>query len=300
MVVCRAIRLRAETVLRDAEFFVALDPRDQRRGRRRGATREAQVGLASAIRVEWLLELFPDSIRRERAAGFDESTQRVFGATRLWYRDLLLREDRNAALDSEEASAALATALGGRAAAVFRSDEAAARWLVRVALLARWMPEAGWPEFDDAVLAQLLAAACAGRRSLQEVVRAGLVPLLRGRLTHAQARLLDEQAPEALKVPSGQRIRLTYLAERPPILAVRLQELFGWTETPRVAGGRLPVVLHILGPNFRPVQITDDLRSFWTTTYFQVRKDLRARYPRHAWPEDPLTAIAEAKGRRRS
>ena len=83
------------------------------------------------------------------------------------------------------------------------------------------------------------------------------------------------------------------------MLAVRLQELFGWTETPRVAGGRVAVVLHLLGPNFRPVQITDDLRSFWATTYFQVRKDLRARYPKHAWPEDPLTAKPEAKGGRR-
>jgi len=83
------------------------------------------------------------------------------------------------------------------------------------------------------------------------------------------------------------------------VLAVRLQELFGWTDTPRVAGGRVPVVLHLLGPNFRPVQITEDLRSFWGNTYFQVRKDLRARYPRHSWPDDPLSAKPEAKGGRR-
>ena len=127
----------------------------------------------------------------------------------------------------------------------------------------------------------------------------GLVPLLRGRLTHAQGRLLDEQAPEALTVPSGQPDPAVVPPDRPPVLAVRLQELFGWTETPRVAGGRLAVVLHLLGPNFRPVQITDDLRSFWATTYFQVRKDLRARYPKHSWPDDPLTARAEAKGRRK-
>jgi ATP-dependent helicase HrpB len=83
------------------------------------------------------------------------------------------------------------------------------------------------------------------------------------------------------------------------VLAVRLQELFGWTETPSIAGGRVPVRLHLLGPNFRPVQITDDLRSFWSTTYFQVRKDLRVRYPKHSWPEDPLHAKPEAKGSRR-
>jgi len=126
-----------------------------------------------------------------------------------------------------------------------------------------------------------------------------LVPGLKSRLTHAQNRILDEQAPESLTVPSGNRIRLSYEPDRPPVLAARLQELFGWIDTPRVAGGRVAVVLHLLGPNFRPVQITDDLRSFWATTYFQVRKDLRARYPKHAWPEDPLTAKPEAKGGRR-
>ena len=100
-------------------------------------------------------------------------------------------------------------------------------------------------------------------------------------------------------MPTGNLIRLRYGQGPHPILAVRLQELFGLTDTPRVAGGRVPVLIHLLGPNYRPVQITDDLRSFWTTTYFQVRKDLRTRYPKHAWPEDPLTATPQAKGSRR-
>ena len=104
--------------------------------------------------------------------------------------------------------------------------------------------------------------------------------------------------PTLGQVITSTQVVLAYAPDRPPILAVRLQELFGWTETPRVAGGRVAVVLHLLGPNFRPVQITEDLRSFWATTYFQVRKDLRARYPKHSWPENPLTARAEAKGKR--
>jgi len=85
-----------------------------------------------------------------------------------------------------------------------------------------------------------------------------------------------------------------------PVLAVRLQEVFGWVDTPRVAGGRVAVVMHLLAPNYRPVQITDDLKSFWSNTYFQVRKDLRVRYPKHSWPDEPLIAKPEAKGRRRS
>jgi ATP-dependent helicase HrpB len=116
------------------------------------------------------------------------------------------------------------------------------------------------------------------------------VPYLQGRLSHAQTRELAESAPLTLTLPTRRSVRLQYEPGRAPILAVRLQELFGWTETPRIARGRVPVLLHLLAPNQRPVQITNDLRSFWTTTYHQVRKDLRARYPKHAWPEDPFRA----------
>jgi ATP-dependent helicase HrpB len=293
MVGGRGVRLAPGSTVRDAELFVALDPRE----RRRQGTVEAEVTIASAVRLEWLEELFPTSLRRERSARFDETRQRAVGVAALWYRDLLVREERTVALDAGEASATLAAALKDRAAELFRADEAAAEWLARLALVRRWVPESGLPDFDDGVLAELLATACAGKRTVEELTRAGLVPLLRGRLTHTQGRLLDEQAPERLVLPSGQRAKLAYdpSPERPPVLAARLQELFGWTETPRIVAGRVAVLLHILGPNFRPVQITDDLRSFWTRTYFQVRKDLRARYPRHAWPEDPLSARAAAR-----
>ena len=217
----------------------------------------------------------------------------------LWYRDLAVREDRNARVDPVEASRMLAAALRDRAAPLLQEDEAAAKWLARLAFLRRAMPELEWPEFGPEVLGEVMKEVCAAKRSLEEVKRVALVPILKSRLTHAQNWILDEQAPETLEVPSGSRIRLSYAPDHPPVLAVQVQELFGWSDTPRVAGGRVAVVLHLLGPNFRPVQITDDLRSFWATTYFQVRKDLRARYPKHAWPEDPLTARPESKSGRR-
>jgi ATP-dependent helicase HrpB len=100
-------------------------------------------------------------------------------------------------------------------------------------------------------------------------------------------------------VPSGSRIALKYEPGRPPILAVRIQEVFGLLDTPRVAGGRVRVLLHLLAPNYRPQQVTDDLASFWANTYPQVRKELRARYPKHAWPEDPLSAQAQRGPSRR-
>ena len=114
-------------------------------------------------------------------------------------------------------------------------------------------------------------------------------------LDYKQRRDLDELAPARMTLPSGGTASLVYEPGRPPVLAARIQELFGWKETPRVAGGRVRVLLHLLAPNFRPQQVTDDLESFWNTTYQVVRKELRGRYPRHPWPEDPWTAQAVRK-----
>ncbi len=109
-------------------------------------------------------------------------------------------------------------------------------------------------------------------------------------MTQSQLQSVEREAPERLAVPSGSRVTIQYKAGKRPVLAVKIQELFGLAETPRIAGGRVPILLHLLAPNMRPQQVTDDLKSFWNNTYQQVRKDLRARYPKHAWPEDPWNA----------
>ncbi len=289
------VKLSPDSVVCQGEFFLALDARHDQRS----IAREALVRIASGIQPQWLEEMFPRQIRRRRQVVFDEQRQRVVGLGTVYYRDLLLSEDRDAAVDAEAAGQALAEALRPGAVEIFAGDESAAGLLARVAFLRQWMPDAPWPTFDEKELGDLLAEACVGKRSVEEVRRSSLGALLKSRLVYPLDRMLDEQAPEAITVPSGSRIRLTYPAGRAPVLAVRLQEVFGWIDTPRLAGGRAPITLHLLGPNFRPVQITDDLRSFWSGTYFQVRKDLRVRYPKHAWPEDPLTARPEAKGRHR-
>ena len=139
-------------------------------------------------------------------------------------------------------------------------------------------------------LAELLADVCQGKTRLEEVERIDLIPFLQSRLTSVQNRELQEARRSHCRCRTDDRVGWPTNPGARPILAVRLQELFGWSETPRLARGRVPVLLHLLGPNNRPVQITDDLKSFWTTTYHQVRKDLRRRYPKHAWPEDPFKA----------
>jgi len=125
---------------------------------------------------------------------------------------------------------------------------------------------------------------------LAALSRLDLTTILESMLAWDQRRRLDEQAPTHVDVPSGSRIPVDYSDPDAPVLAVRLQEVFGWTETPRIAGGRVPLTLHLLSPARRPVQVTRDLASFWRTTYFDVKKDLKGRYPKHYWPDDPLAA----------
>ncbi len=123
--------------------------------------------------------------------------------------------------------------------------------------------------------------------------------LLHSRLDWQQRASLDEIAPTHVVVPSGSRIPVDYADAAAPALAVRLQELFGATETPRIGGGRVPLTLQLLSPARRPMQVTKDLASFWRTAYFDVRKDLRGRYPRHAWPDDPAAAAPTSRAKRR-
>ncbi|WP_102125048.1 ATP-dependent helicase HrpB [Deinococcus planocerae] len=165
----------------------------------------------------------------------------------------------------------------------------------RVESLRRWRPkETGWPDLSDqALLATLedwLGPSLEGVRTRDDLKRVNLVPALSALLPWPLSQRLDELAPTHLTVPTGSRIRLTYSPDgSPPVLAVKLQELFGLAETPTVNGGRTPVLLHLLSPAGRPVQVTQDLKSFWNSSYFEVRKDLRGRYPKHPWPDDPWT-----------
>jgi ATP-dependent helicase HrpB len=285
------LRLARESVVRTAEFFIAVEARQDDRSSRG----EAMVRLASAIEPDWLEECFPGSVVRTVAAKFDEKRRRVVGNTRTSYLDLVLSEQSDAAVDSETAGKVLAAALAPEAVNLFAINDQAAGLLARIEFLRKWMPEHPWPTFDPAALQTALIDACHNKRSADDLKGAALAQSLMIRLPYPLDRLLDQHAPESIPVPSGKQIRIEYDASRPPVLAVRLQELFGWKTTPRLAAGRAALVLELLGPNFRPVQVTDDLASFWANAYFQVRKDLKRRYPKHSWPDDPLTATAEAR-----
>ena len=173
-------------------------------------------------------------------------------------------------------------------------SEAARQWQARVMSLRQWQPEGGWPDVgDDALLATLedwLAPWLDGVTRRAHLDALDLVSILNGLLDHAHQQDLARLAPTHLTVPSGQRRPLTYAPPAHPALEVKLQEMFGCAQTPTVCGGRVPVLLHLLSPAQRPVAVTQDLAGFWERGYLDVRKDLRGRYPRHPWPDDPRAA----------
>ena len=281
--------------LAQSELFLALNVHHDPRNRKA----ESIVHIAAPIDEATIRKLFPADFHTETTLEYSPQRQKPIAIIRHYFRDLLLR-DSQGDVDPSLTGSILADALAPQAAILFAQNESAARILARTALLHQYLPEHPWPLFDENQLRELLMEAAVNKRSLQELTAgSALADALRSVLRYPLDRLLDQHAPETIEVPSGSHIRITYAEGQPPILAVRLQELFGWTDTPRLAAGRVPLILHLLAPNYRPAQVTSDLRSFWSNAYFEVRKDLRARYPKHSWPEDPLSAKPEAKGRPR-
>jgi ATP-dependent helicase HrpB len=218
---------------------------------------------------------------------FDGAAERVVERVRMLYADLVLDEALRREIDPVLAAARLAEAAlenPAKALAMGRGEES---FLERVAFLAGAMPELGLEAEPELLLAGAVDALAAGKRSFAELRRADLAAALRSRLTPRQLHALHREAPERLRLPSGREARLSYERGKAPVLAARIQDLFGLGTTPRIAAGRVPLVLHILAPSNRPVQVTEDLASFWSRTYPEVRKQLRGRYPKHAWPESP-------------
>jgi len=290
-------RLAAESVVREAPLLVAVDA-EERKGER-GRPGGALVRVASAVTQEMLLELFPGALRFLEEAVWNAAAERVDGVERLVYEDLTLEESRAARLDPERAAALLAEQALSRGARAFAEAGELDRLLHRTAFAA---PHAGGalPALGEEDLAAALRQACAGRRSFAELRQAGLQGAVLARLPPAGRPLLERLAPERIALPSGRTVRVEYAGDgKPPWIESRLQDFFGMRQGPAVAGGKVPLVLHLLAPSQRPVQVTTDLSGFWDRHYPAIRKELSRRYPRHSWPEDPRTAQPPApRGRR--
>jgi len=289
MVGGRGVKLEASSGVSECELFLAVDLE--------AGAAESRVWLASGIERDWL-----DSRQISTATEleFDPPSERLVARRRVRYCDVILEQEIVPLPKDQRTASLLAEAAKAHWDRVVPpSDSDVGRLLLRIAFLREAMPELELPEIVPERLRSALLWLCEGCRGFEDLRRANWAAAVDAELAPSQRAALAREAPEKILVPSGSQIAVLYQPGRPPVLAVRIQELFGWKETPRIAAGRVKLLLHLLGPNYRPQQITDDLASFWANGYPTVRKELKRRYPRHAWPEDPQTATAERRPQRR-
>ncbi len=275
------------------ELLVAVDLDDR--------DREARILLAAPLEPSEIALHFAERIETVRSIEWSEREQAVVAREKTKLDALVLGEKPLAAVAPDEARVVMLEAVRKMGLEALPWTREACELQARLELMRRLSPSQSgasgrleWPAVDDAALAatleRWLAPWLEGMTRRAELLRLNLADALRALLSWDQQRELDALAPSHLEVPSGSRVRIDYLDELSPVVAVRLQEVFGLTETPRIAGGRVPVTFKLLSPAQRPVQITQDLASFWQSAYADVRKSLRGRYPKHYWPENPLEA----------
>ena len=252
---------------------------------------------------------FPARFVEEDAVRWDAQRQALVAVREQRYDGIVLDSRPAGRVDPTLAARALTDAVRTLGLDVLPWTEALSQWRARVRSLRDWMPELGLPDLSDtALLASLddwLLPAFAGHTRLDALDEQAFADTLRSRLDWAQRQRVDALAPVRMRVPSGQERRIDYGyddaagAPEAPVLAVKLQELFGLAETPRIADGRVPLTLHLLSPAGRPLQVTQDLRGFWERTYPEVKKEMKGRYPKHPWPDDPWSATATHRAKPR-
>jgi ATP-dependent helicase HrpB len=265
-----------------SEFLVAVEAED------RPDQKTPLVRIASGIEPEWLLDLFPERVRETAQVEWNRAAERVESVSALMF-DHIAIESHRAAPDPEAAHALLTRKAMEAGLARFADPEEIEALLARVDFASQHSP---LPPLGADGVERALRSLASGLKSFSELEAAarggGLLRALEHQLPPAARRLLDDIAPERIRLSRGRHTRVHYQAGQPPWIASRLQDFFGMRETPAVARGAVPLVLLLLAPNQRPVQTTTDLAGFWQRLYPQVRKELARRYPKHAWPQDPL------------
>ncbi|EON92096.1 ATP-dependent RNA helicase hrpB [Marinobacter lipolyticus SM19] len=267
-----------------------------------GKAREATIYLAAPVDPALLAQDLAGHVQELDEAIWDDSRGTVVARRVRKLGQVVLEETALPAPPPELLQQGLLAAVRKKGLNSLPWTPAANQWLARVALLVRYFP-GDWPDVSERWLLEhletWLAPFLAGMNRWRDLEKLDLKQALSSLLEYPQQQALEELAPTRLTIPTGQSVTLDYTAENGPVLAAKLQALFGWTETPRVAGGRVPVVIHLLSPAQRPLAVTADLASFWQNAYPDVRKDMRGRYPKHPWPEDPLIAEASQGTKKR-
>jgi ATP-dependent helicase HrpB len=276
-------------LLREHEYFVMVEAQETASSSAAGALgarAQAKARSLCPIEVDWLLDFFSGELAEEETCKWNDESKRVEGSRRLKYGALVLDEKPlgPGTLGKSAEELLYKHAVDGGVGA-YCDPEALSAFLNRVRFVAE--RDKGFPEMSDERARETLRSLCAGRLSLKDLREANLVAALREKLAPQQRSLLDQLAPTHADLRGRRRVEVNYEPGKPPWLQSRIQDFFGMPKGPAVFGGEVPLVLHLLAPNKRAVQVTSDLAGFWVNQYPQVRKEFMRRYPRHSWPEKP-------------
>jgi ATP-dependent helicase HrpB len=272
--------LARESVVQHSPLFVAAEVREVESKDKEVNT---ILSLATAIEPDWLRELFPDDITSQLHVLYDESSKRVYAGELVRFRDLALAERRVEPPPAEAAARLLTEEVIAGRLVLKEWDHAVDQWILRLNLLSKWCPEFELPPITEDDRRHLIEQLCHGALGYKDIKDREVKPVVMSWLSEAQRQLLDKHAPERLELANGRKPKVSYVADGPPYLALRIQELYDVTQTPKVALGRVPVLVHILAPSMRPVQVTQDLANFWREHYPRIKSEMQRKYPKHEW-----------------
>ncbi len=272
--------LARESMVQHAELFVAAEIREVE-------TRDKDVStilsMATAIEVGWLRELFPGDISSELRVQFDVTQKRVVAAELLRFRELALSARRVDPPPADDAARILAAEILAERLALPNWDHSVQQWLARLNFVCTQCPELQLPPFNDGDKQHVIEQLCHGAVSYKDIKEREVMPVVTSWLSHAQRELLDKHAPERLSLPNGRTPKVTYENGKSPFISLRIQELYDVNQTPKIALGRVPVTVHILTPGMKPIQVTQDMASFWREHYPKIKSELARKYPKHLW-----------------
>jgi ATP-dependent helicase HrpB len=241
------------------------------------------LSLATAIEIDWLKQFFPGDLRAETRVTFDSVTNRVRAEDTLRFRDLVVLSRRVETPPPDAAARLLADEVVAGRLQLQKWDHSVVQWVLRLNLLAQWCPDLELPQIHEEERRHIIEQLCHGGVSSKDIKDREVKPVVQSWISGAQRELVEKHMPERISLSNGRTPKVTYEAENPPFISLRIQELFGVTQTPRIAMGRVPLSVHILAPSMRPVQVTQDLANFWREHYPRIKSELQRRYPKHEW-----------------
>jgi len=265
--------------VRDSPLLVAAEV--QELGGRQGEVNTV-LSLATTIELEWLREIFPGDIQSDVRVAFDSATRRVRAEDVLRFRDLVVRA-KVVEPPPADAAAILATEVVAGRLQLPKWDHGVEQWILRLNLLSKWCPDLRMPPISDEDRRHIIEQLCLGAAGYKDIKDREVKPVVMSWLSENQRDLLSKHAPERVSLPNGRTPKVTYERESLPYISLRIQELFGITQTPSIAMGRVRLNVHILAPSMRPVQVTNDLANFWREHYPRIKSELQRKYPKHEW-----------------